>query len=82
MASRDQKPQPEDDRARFLRRAEEARAFVARVDPALLDAGIDTTLYDLTLSCSVIERLQYGYRHALADQWLRGLRRADLSTRR
>jgi hypothetical protein len=85
MGSRDATPQPEDaaERARFLRRAAEARAFVARVDPSLLDtSGVDATLHDLTLSRSVLERLQDAYRHELGNQWLRGLRRADPSGRR
>jgi hypothetical protein len=85
MGSPDGTPRPDaaTARARFLRRAREARAFVASVDPSLLDtSGVDTTLHDLTLSFSVIERLEFGYRHELSNEWLRGLRRADSSTRR
>ena len=43
----------------FRRRAAEARAFVARIDESLLDtSGVDTTLHDLTLSRSVMGRLE------------------------
>jgi hypothetical protein len=62
------------------RRADEARAFVARIDPSLLDTSqIDTTLHDLTLSRSVMERFEDAYRHELGNQWLRGLRLASPS---
>ncbi len=65
----------ETDRARFLRRAAEAKALVARLHPELLDtSGTDTTLHDLTLALSPGERLEQCYRQALAVAWLRGLK--------
>ena len=69
-------PPIETERGRFLRRAAEARAFVARTSPELLDtSGIDTTLHELTLALPVLERLADGYRHALSNEWLRSLQR-------
>ncbi len=65
----------ESQRERLLRRSAEARRFVAEVDPSLLDtSGIDLTLHELTLSRSVLGRLDDAYRHELGNEWLRGLR--------
>jgi hypothetical protein len=73
----------ETDQQRQQRRADEARAAVAKVWPELLDtSGIDTTLHDLTLSRTVRERLAYGYRFQVAKNKLRGLRRVDTSSSR
>lgn len=67
-------------RERLSRRAAEARAAVAGVWPELLDeAGVDTTLADLALSRTVLERLESGQRFELAKEWLRGLPRAKPS---
>jgi hypothetical protein len=68
------------ERERWLRRAKEARSYVARVAPELLDTtAVDTTLHDLTLARSVLERLDDAYRHELGNGWLRGLGRARSS---
>jgi hypothetical protein len=73
----------EGDRERLLRRATEAREYASRVDPSLLDSrGIDLTLHDLTMSRSVLERLDDAYHHELGNGWLRELRRAHPSGRR
>lgn len=68
----------ETDEARQARRAQEARDAVAKVWPELLDcSGVDTSLNELMLSRSVLERLGQGYRFQLAKEWLRGLPRVD-----
>jgi hypothetical protein len=73
----------ETDRERLLRRAREARDYVARVDPSLLgDTGVDPTLYELTLSRSVLDRLADAYRHELGNAWLGSLNGADPSGHR
>src|SRR5262249_14367943 len=65
---------------RFLRRAKEARDYVADRDPSLLDTkAVDATLHDLTLSRSVLERLDDAYRQELRNVWLHGLNRARSS---
>ena len=65
---------------RKQRRAAEARAAVAKVWPELLgDTGVDETLHDLTLSRTVLERLQAAYEFELSKEFLRGLRRAEPS---
>jgi hypothetical protein len=67
---------PETDAERARRRADEARATVAKVWPELLDtSAIDTTLHDLALSKTVMERFDDGYRFELGKEWLRGLPR-------
>jgi hypothetical protein len=67
---------PETDAERARRRADEARAAVAKVWPELLDTtAIDTTLHDLALSKTVMERFDDGYRFELGKEWLRGLPR-------
>lgn len=77
------RPRDDTERERLLRRAAEARAAVAKVWPELLDtSGIDTTLSDLALSRTVLERLDAGYRFELAKAWLRGLPRARPSADR
>jgi hypothetical protein len=73
----------ETEQERLRRRANEAWAAVARVWPELLDtSGIDTTLLDLNLSLTAMERLASGYRFQLGKEWLRGLRRVDSSDER
>jgi len=68
--------QPESVEERNRRRAAEARAAVAKVWPELLDtSGIDTTLNDLALARTVMERFAAGHRFELGKQWLRGLPR-------
>jgi hypothetical protein len=75
MRSRDVTASSEAEREQLVKRAKMARDFVARVDPSLLEAGVDATLHDLTLARSVIERLEDAYRHELGNVWLRGLSR-------
>jgi hypothetical protein len=68
------------DRERFVRRAAEARAFVAAHAPELLgDAGADPSLIDELLERTPEERLALAERDAKEDAWLRSLRRADSS---
>jgi hypothetical protein len=62
----------ESDRERFVRRAAEARAFVARHAP-------DMSLIDELLERTPDERLQLAQRDARENAWLRSLRRAESS---
>ncbi len=76
-------PRSESERDRFLRRVKEARECVARADPALLDLeGVDQTLLDLTLSRSVMERLDAAYQNRLGMEWLQQLALNHASSRR
>ena len=76
-------PRNESERDRFLRRAREARESVARADHTLLDVeGVDQTLLDLTLSRSVMERLDAAYQNRLGMAWLQQLGSSHASGRR
>lgn len=73
----------ETDRERFLRRAAEARAFVERVNPALLQgaADVDQTLLDWTLSMTLRERFDAAVDHQRQVDRLNGLARVSSEDR-
>lgn len=67
----------ETERERFLRRAAEARAFVAKENPALLRgaADVDQSLLDWTLSMTLQERFEAATHHQKEVDRLQGVGR-------